>query len=399
VGPSQVHRDDLKASLRRSVGELCCAGKAYLVTGSLRSEGLGFLNARWLVSQGAEQIVLCGRSAPPLDLPVHELQGAEVHLCQADVCLRSNDGETGRKSLRSVLDTQMPGVRMAGVFHAAAHFQDGLFRTMDRGHLDKVLRPKVEGTLVLADTFSKDPLELFVLHSSIVAVTGNWGQVAYGAANNFMDAFAVWRRARGLPAQSINWPSLEGVGVLKGDAGSKMVEQLRETRGFESLDRTNIMRAMTAVLCLNRPQLAVSSFDFEKVQRTVLWKNPFARGRFHTMCAPYGHASRADPLQVVRDGRSSKKVILSILEEVLFSVDNNGPEEGLQDEHRTLSELGLQSGDAITARHRLNTELGISVSINDLLDVEESTANVIKHLIALSDEASSGSLRDLPGHN
>jgi len=187
--------------------------------------------------------------------------------------------------------------------------------------------------------------------------------------------------------------------VLKGDAGSKMVEQLRETRGFESLDRTNIMRAMTAVLCLNRPQLAVSSFDFEKVQRTVLWKNPFARGRFHTMCAPYGHASRADPLQVVRDGRSSKKVILSILEEVLFSVDNNGPEEGLQDEHRTLSELGLQSGDAITARHRLNTELGISVSINDLLDVEESTANVIKHLIALSDEASSGSLRDLPGHN
>jgi NAD(P)-dependent dehydrogenase (short-subunit alcohol dehydrogenase family) len=376
-GPVLLHKGDLKASLWRPRIGLVRDDLTYIVTGALRAEGLGFLNAHWLAEHGAKEIVLCGRSRPAENLPLEKLEqaGARVRIIVADVCTRD-----GSQSLRTKLREHNVG-NVGGVFHAAAVFKDGLFQNSRQYNLHDVLWPKVQGALVLANSVADEPLELFVMHSSIVSVTGNWGQASYGAANNFLDAFVLHRRSRGLPGQAINWTSLEGVGVLSGDAGTRMVQQLRETRGFEALDRPGILQSLEAVLCMNRRQLAVATFDFDVVQGTPLWKNPLVRGRFSTLAAIHAEKHSSSMNDITDDvSLPLHDRVASVLTGVLVSLPDDSDYSLLQ-EQRSLADLGLQSGDAIAARQRMNSRFNTTISLEELLDPSQSVAETIQKIV------------------
>lgn len=98
-----------------------------------------------------------------------------------------------------------------------------------------VVRPKVQGAWNFHIALIDQPLDFFVMLSSIAGVVGNRGQAAYAAANTFLDALASCRRRRGLPAVSLNLAAIEDVGylaensakrsqVMKNLAGSSMCE-------------------------------------------------------------------------------------------------------------------------------------------------------------------------------
>ena len=50
-----------------------------------------------------------------------------------------------------------------------------------------------------------DPLDWFVVFSSMASLIGNAGQTVYAAANAWLDGFAEWRAAQGLPTLAVNW--------------------------------------------------------------------------------------------------------------------------------------------------------------------------------------------------
>ena len=72
--------------------------------------------------------------------------------------------------------------------------------------MDMVLAPKVTGARLLNERLSDpaNPLDFFVMFSSIVLAVGNPGQAAYSAANAYLHALAQHRRARGMNASTID---------------------------------------------------------------------------------------------------------------------------------------------------------------------------------------------------
>jgi len=66
----------------------------------------------------------------------------------------------------------------------------------------------------------KEHLDFFTMLSSISGVVGNKGQANYAAANTFLDAFASYRLASGLNANSVDLGVIEDVGYVAEQDGS-----------------------------------------------------------------------------------------------------------------------------------------------------------------------------------
>ncbi|MBL8756426.1 MAG: SDR family NAD(P)-dependent oxidoreductase [Planctomycetes bacterium] len=190
-----LHVGKVVVTLPRARGEALRPDRSWLVTGG--SGAVALAVARELVHAGARNLVLLARgevAAAALD----ELRdrGAAVQALRGDVA--------DRTSLHTALRTaraSMPPFQ--GVVHAAGVLDDATLTTLEPARAAAVLAPKVDGALLLDELLAEEPLDCFVLTTSMAGTFGNAGQAAYAAANSFLDAFAAWRRARGRPATAI----------------------------------------------------------------------------------------------------------------------------------------------------------------------------------------------------
>ncbi|SMG01554.1 type I polyketide synthase [Burkholderia singularis] len=180
----------------------------YLVTGGL--SGLGLAAARRLVERGARALALVGRrgstqEAEPVLQWMHA-QGARVSVYRADVS-RADDVARVLADVRRTL----PPLR--GVMHCAGLTADGALERQTWAGFNDVFGPKADGAWHLHQETLADTLDFFVLFSSNSALVGLGGQANYAAANAFLDAFAHYRLAHGLPALAINWGPWAEVGL------------------------------------------------------------------------------------------------------------------------------------------------------------------------------------------
>ncbi|SIS21288.1 type I polyketide synthase [Williamsia sterculiae] len=203
----------------------------YLVTGGYGAFGMA--TARALAQRGATRIVLVGRSGVTDDTVRNQVEafaarGVEVLCERADI---SDPAAVG-----VLLDAiEEPARPLKGIFHTAGVINDQPLAEITQQGLETVMRPKLGGALALHDaTVARNvSLDVFVLYSSISAITGTVPQTAYASANTALDAFAAWRRSQGLAAVSVNWGAMSGGGMAQ---NSEVVRKYLEYLGFGTID-------------------------------------------------------------------------------------------------------------------------------------------------------------------
>lgn len=93
---------------------------------------------------------------------------------------------------------------------------------MTYDQLMDVVRPKALGSIHLDAMFHSDPLDFFILFSSINCIIGSTGQANYAGANTFMCSVAAQRRKRGLAATAINVGAIIGAGYMERESSKTL---------------------------------------------------------------------------------------------------------------------------------------------------------------------------------
>ncbi len=164
------------------------AGATYLLTGGLGP--VGILLCRELAQRYQARLVILSRGA--LDdqrrRQCRDLEnlGASVHYHAVDI----GDRDALRQTLAQVKTEVGP---LHGVIHLARLVEDAPILTKSWASFQRVQQAKVQGTCYLDELTAEEPLDFFVLFSSMAAF-GIRGSADYGYSAAFQNAFAAWRR-------------------------------------------------------------------------------------------------------------------------------------------------------------------------------------------------------------
>jgi NADPH:quinone reductase-like Zn-dependent oxidoreductase len=353
----------------------------YLVTGGLG--GLGLETARWMVREGARNVVLMGRRAPQpkAKAVLNELarNGARIEIESCDV---SDEAELA--ALLDRISKSMPPLR--GIIHAAGLLDDGMLELQTWSRFVSVMAPKVLGAWNLHRLTLEAELDFFVLYSAAATLIGSSGQGNYAAANAFMDGLAHHRKAKGLPALSIDWGAWADIGMAARLA-TKDTERWSE-RGLRPIQLVEGMAKLGEMLVSPRAQILAARID---------WSRMFASPTFGRVPSLFSEIVKLSGTAVSKTekGRSGSDNFvrylsaepvgrqLAILKSHVESAASRalGATSGRSlDPLRPLHELGLDSLTSVELRNALATSLGCSLPATLLFDYP--TIESLAHYLA-----------------
>jgi len=214
---------------------------AYIITGGLG--GIGLFLAAGMAAAGCGRIVVTGRSQPN---PRAQKILARIRATGADVHVECGNIAEPTTAARLVAAATATGLPVRGVLHAAAVVADDTLTNIIDEFIDRDWAPKVYGAWHLHNATAKQPLDWFCSFSSAAALMGYTGLGAYAGANSWLDGFAHWRRAHGLPATAIAWGAWAEIGraaasVWAEDGQTTMIAPAEGAYAFRTLlrhDRT-----------------------------------------------------------------------------------------------------------------------------------------------------------------
>lgn len=246
----------------------------YLVTGG--AGGIGrLLTAAILEAAPGAAVALVNRS--PLDA---EGQTWLAGLGSDRVSHHAVDLSDAEAVVALVADVRRRHGRLDGILHAAGLVRDEALPRKTPEQLAEVLAPKVTGTVNLDRAVGAEPLDLFVLFSSVSGVFGNVGQADYAAANAFLDGFAEAREARRRAGAchgrtvSIAWP-LWRDGGMRMDAASQAL--MTRTTGLVPLETADGLAALHDALAGEAARMVVLPGDADRLRRWMIQGAPAPR--------------------------------------------------------------------------------------------------------------------------
>nr|WCO03998.1 AjuE [Cystobacter sp.] len=329
---------------------------SYLITGGLG--GVGSVLARALVARGAKHLALLGRggaTTPAAREAVASMEaaGARVLVLRADVADAAQLGEALAR-----IRAELPPLR--GILHGAVVLDDGVVLQQTPERFRTALAPKVDGAWNLHRLTRNEPLDFFVMLSSVVSVLGSPGQANYAAANSFLDTLVSERRARGLPGQSINWGPWAEVGLA---AAQENRGARAASHGMSSIPPEAGAEAFLRTLLGGTPRPVVMPFHLRR------WIQSFPRAAASPLLAELvaeqgasagaqAGAFRAALLAAEPPARLS--LLESHLREQIARVLRLDPSR--IDRQTPFNTLGLDSLMALALRNRLEESLGLTLS-------------------------------------
>ncbi|WP_425315931.1 type I polyketide synthase [Streptomyces olivoreticuli] len=350
-----------------------------LVTGG--TGALGAHVARWLARNGAEHLLLTSRrgaDAPGAAELREELAalGAEVTVAACDVADRE-----AVESLLAGIPAEQP---LTAVVHTAAVLDDGVIESLTPEQVDRVLKVKVDATLHLHELTRELDLSAFVLFSSFAATFGAPGQGNYAPGNAFLDAFAEWRRAAGLPATSLAWGPWGEGGMAEGGVGDRM-----RRHGVIEMSPELAVTALQHALDRDESVLTLADMEWKRFvlaftsgrSRPLLHDLPEARDVIRDMAGAEAEDSGAAALAQQLHGlpeAEQERLLLELVRTAVAAV--LGYTEAVE-ATRAFKELGFDSLTAVELRNRLGAASGLKLPPTLIFDYPTPVA-LARHLRA-----------------
>ncbi|WTH72699.1 SDR family NAD(P)-dependent oxidoreductase [Streptomyces sp. NBC_01238] len=347
-----------------------------LITGGTGT--LGGLLARHLVTEhGVRNLLLLSRKGPgapgAADLieKLAEL-GAHARIVACDAA--------DRDALATVLDGIPAETPLTGVVHAAGVLDDGIVTALTQERLDTVLRAKATAATNLDKLTRDTDLAMFVLYSSTSATFGAPGQANYAAANAYLDALAIRRRAEGLPGLSLAWGLWQQASGMTGhlqDRTERLGPGLTDEQGLALFDAAlGADRADIVAMLLDT--VALRSWNGATPVPALL------RGLVPAAVRRAGQAAVREPqlpkrlasLSPADQSRLLQDTVLTEVAHVLghASADAVGERQAFKD-------LGFDSLTAVELRNRLNAATGLRLPATLVFDYPTS-AKLVDFLAA-----------------
>ncbi|MGA3026005.1 MAG: type I polyketide synthase [Bryobacteraceae bacterium] len=332
-GGLHVARLQAEGSVSQDAPLALAADGTYVIAGG--TGGIGTRLAAWLRERGAGNVVSISRSAP---------------VFQADL---GSERETSA-ALAAIRRT-MPSIR--GVFHLAGTLDDALLRAQDWTRFERSASGKMNGAWNLHNATRDDPLDYFVMFSSMASLVPMPGQGNYAAANSALDSLAWKRRAEGRPALSINWGPWKEIGHAATEYGRLAHAKLAHL-GVEALPPETGFGILEILMRSGRTQVGVANIDWERFFRfdPAARNSMFLSQMMPVTDRPAGPSELMLRLTEMPAGERRQFLLLqlaNLVRDALKLKDSQAipPRQGLFD-------LGLDSILALELKTRLEASLG-----------------------------------------
>jgi acyl carrier protein len=294
-------------------------------------------------------------------------RGVDVQVVAADV--------SEREQVRLVLEGIDVAHPLVGVVHAAGVLDDGALVGQSGARLAGVLGAKAGGAWHLHELTAGAKLDFFVLFSSAASVLGSRGQGNYAAANACLDALAQARRARGLPALSINWGAWAEVGMAARLVAAQ-AEQLA-AQGVGAITPAQGLAALAALLRQHTPQAALLPINWALFLRGDTEDNAFY-DVFRAQAQAAAPPSPVAATQTIREQLAQATAEQSV--RLLLAYVQNAVAQALQMQELPaaqagFNELGMDSLMTIDLRRRL--EKGLHMTLPATIAFEYPTVEAL----------------------
>jgi acyl carrier protein len=258
-----------------------------------------------------------------------------------------------------------------GVIHTAAVAKDALLSQLDAAGFQRVWRPKATGAWLLHQLLDSEPLDFFILFSSLGSLLGQTGQGSYAAANAFLDALANYRWAHGQPSMSINWGSWIGSGLAITSGGQRTIQNL-SLHGIEGISPQKATEAMGVLMQGGATQATVLGVNwkrFREVYPSDIGYLTLSQWTRHWIRTASEQASGdemkkesliRDQLFAAEQGPQRRSILERYLSETLAGVLKLDVSDIHHD--KPFGEMGLDSLMALEMKDRCERRLGLRLS-------------------------------------